>query len=686
MPHRLLVCCLVMALLAGHAAHAQSPAQRPTFSAGTELVVVNVVVRDKNGSLVRGLKKSDFTVLEDSRQQWVERFDFEELEKAPVLPQSAPTTVLSGSARPSDQLNRPAAPTSPAVDLRGRRLLVFFFDLSSMQPEDIGRATAAARDYVDHRLAPADLVGVVSFSTALRIDQDLTADRDALLRALSRFGGASGQGFDLGTTGDSEGTPDDGGAFTVDDTEYNIFENDRRLLAIQSVVDSLGAIDQKKSVIYFSSGLSQSGQDNQVQLRRTINRAVRANVSIYAADMRGLQAVVPGGEARQASLRGQAAYSGASVTSQFDQLAASQDTLVTLGEDTGGRAFLDTNSFDQVFTRVVADTSAYYVLGYASTNPARDGRFRKIVVRLNRLDLKLEYRPGYYAARDFAHSTKGDRDQQLQDQLLSDVSATDLSSYLSASYFRLEEKRYFVSLSLVVPGSQLPLTAKTSKSSSTIDILGVVEDQAKRPAGRIRDTIQLTPSSADEVKRKLVQYETGLELAPGKYRIMVALRENVSGAFGAYETMFVVPDLSGPGLKLSSVVLGTQLKAGAPKDAKNPLAQEGRTLVPNITHVVTPSQHLYFYYEVYDPAGASAEPGAAVNLATSITFFRGGKRAFETPPVDARALTLPDRKAVAFQFDVPASELAPGVYTCQINVIDDTAGAFAFPRFALRVR
>src|SRR5207245_9958298 len=103
---------------------------------------------------------------------------------------------------------------------------------------------------------------------------------------------------------DPEDTSDNGNTFTADDTEFNIFNTDRRLDALQSLADSLSGIEQKKSVVYFSSGMNQSGSDNQVELRRTVDRANRANVAIYAADMRGLQAQVPGGDATQGSRRG----------------------------------------------------------------------------------------------------------------------------------------------------------------------------------------------------------------------------------------------------------------------------------------------------------------------------------------------------------------------------------------------
>ena len=177
-----------------------------------------------------------------------------------------------------------------------------------------------------------------------------------------------------------------------------------------------------------------------------------------------------------------------------------------MAEDTGGRAFFDSNSFGAVFDAVVNDTSAYYVLGYSSTNPARDGRFRRIKVRLKRPDLKLEYRSGYYAPRDFAHSTKDDREQQLQDQLLSDLSATDLSAYVSTAYFRVADNRYFVPLSVVVPGYQMPITKTTAKDKATVDVLGVVRDEQQRPVGRIRDTVRLATEAADDLKKKTVQY------------------------------------------------------------------------------------------------------------------------------------------------------------------------------------
>jgi len=680
----ILVFSALAILSSGPSPRAQTqPAPGRVFRSGTELVLVNVVVRDKAGAVVRGLTRDDFSVTEDDKPQTIASFDFEELDTpqraAGATPDSAVQPVLKSPPRQGQAASTPAAAGDAAkVDLHGRRLIVLFFDLSSMQPEEIDRSVKAAHDYIDRRLSPADLIAVASFSTSLRVDQDFTADREALAAAIDAYGGASGQGFEAGATPDDD-APDNGAAFTPDDTEFNVFNTDRRLDALQSLAGELAGIEQKKSVIYFSSGMSQQGTDNQVELRRTIDRANRANVSLYAADMRGLQAMPAGGDAATASLRGTSPFSGASTRNQFDRLAASQDTLTTVAEDTGGRAFFDANAFGAVFDRVVSDTSAYYVLGYSSTNAARDGRFRRIKVKVKRSDLKIEHRSGYYAPRDFAHSTKDDREQQLQDQLLSDLSATDLSAYVASAYFRVADNRYFVPLSLVVPGYQIPITKTSDRSSATLDVLGLVRDEQRRPVARIRDTVRLAPEAADDLKKKTVQYEGGFELAPGKYHVKVVVRENQGGTFGSYETDIAVPDVRRDAVKLSSVVVGTQLQPVSRANADNPLVKDGRELVPNVTRVVSPGQHLYFYYEVYDPS----QP---VKVLTSIAFFRGRQRAFETPLVQQTELAGAGRRAAVFQLDVPAASLRPGLYTCQINVVDDSAGAFVFPRLQVYVR
>ena len=673
---------LLMALVAVPPVPAQQasqqklPAQRLyKFKADTEIVLVNVIVRDRNGNPIRNLTKDDFTLLEDNKPQTIQSFDFEQTDMTPV---AAPAQAVLAAPK----AGTPVAPAARKTDLRDRRLVVMFFDLTSMQPEDVDRAVEAGRKFVKEQMTAADIVGIVSLGSSLQVNQDFTSDKTQLDKVLAALSPTTGAGFEEGSTGDTEDTPDTGQDYTPDDSEYNVFNTDRRLEALQNVAASLGQIEQKKSIIYFSSGLNGTGAENQAQLRNAVNHAIRSNVAIYPMDMRGLQTVIPGGSATQASLRGTGIYSGRAQESAFSSQFASQETLSTLAEDTGGRAFLDTNDFNAVFRRVQEDTSTYYVIGYHSSNPARDGRYRHIMVKTRVPDVKLEFRRGYYAPRDFAHAGHEDREQMLVDELNSDLPDTDLDVYLATAYFRTAENRYWVPVALVVPGSQIPFIKGGDKDKATLDIIGVIRDELKRPVGNIRDTVKLNLDESQQVRRKNVQYQTGFTLPSGQYHLKFVLRENQTGSIGSFETDIVIPDLKKAPIKLSSVVLASQIQPAPKKNTANILVRDGNELVPNVTHVFSPAQHLYFYYEVYEPKAENKN----IRLLTSIQFLRGKTKVYETPIVEAKQLTANDRKAAIFQFDVPLSDLKPGYYTCQVNVIDDQAGTFAFPRVALLLR
>jgi VWFA-related protein len=661
----------------------------------SELVLVNVVARDKQGKPVTDLKKEDFTVLEEGKSQSISSFDFENLDTTPLAQSQGPTQVgVEG---------RPPAPSKPLLTrkdaeeaLNNKRVIVLFFDLGSMNPDETQRAVDAAKKYVEKKMTAADMIAIVSLASSLRLDQDFTNDSARLLRVLNRYTLAEGQGMDSGPTGDADGMEESGNAYTPDETEYNQFNTDRKLQALQSISQVLSHFNQKKSVIYFSSGMTQTGIENQIALRAAVNAAIKANVAIYTLDARGLEAQPPGGGAQTASLRGQAMYSGNAVQSALDANYASQDTLNNLSADTGGKAFLDSNDLGLVFDRVQRDTSAYYVLGYHSNNPLRDGRFRRIQVKVNRPGLSLEFRKGYYAPKDFQHFNTEDKEQQMADELASDLPNTDVAVYMTASYFRLDERRFYVPAALVVPGSQIPFTKGGDKDKASLDIIGEVLDELKRPVSSVRETVKLSLDAAQEVRRKNVQYSTGFILTAGKYRFKFVVRENQSGRLGSLETEFIVPDIKKVPLKMSSVVLASQRQPSS-KKTQNPLVRDGNELVPNIAHVFSPDQHLYLLYEVYEPArdkssetadakAKAAEVKNPIRLLTSIEFFNGRVKTYETPLVEARQLNVPERKAAVFQFDVPLSQLKPGLYTCQVNVIDDAGGTFSFPRLPILVR
>jgi VWFA-related protein len=571
--------------------------------------------------------------------------------------------------------------------------------LSSLQPEEVERASKSAQDYLNKQMAPADLVSVVSFSNSLTVDLDFTSDKEQLQSVLNSFSTGSNEGLANGATADSntaDDSNDSAAAFSPDETEYNIFNTDKRLQALTNLANDLALVQQKKSVLYFSGGIERTGIENQTQLRAAVAAARHSNTAFYTVDVRGLEALAPGGSANGGGGRGggrggggSSTYSGAAVQSQYNANFASQETLATLANDTGGKAFLDSNDFAPAFTKIHDDSSFYYLLGYASTNAAQDGKYRRIQVRLNRADLKnakLEYRNGYYAQSDFQHSTKETREAQLQEQFQSDVPSSDFPVYMSTGYFRLNDRQFYVPVSVVVPGSQIPFTRASDKDKASLDVMAVVRDDQKRPFGQLRETISVEPSVSQDVQHKNVQYDTGFQLPPGKYDLKLLVRENQTGRIGSFEAEIDVPELKNDQVKVSSVVVSNQKQTVQTKQRNvNPLVNNGNAIVPNVTHVFSSGQNLYFYYEVYDPAREDKDKNA-VRLLSSVVFYKNNVKAYETPLVQADELNVPDRKATAFELQVPLTQLKPGFYTCQINVVDDAAGKFAFPRVALMVR
>ncbi|MGA7312596.1 MAG: VWA domain-containing protein [Silvibacterium sp.] len=681
----------------------QAPPQQPdqssfTLKVNSDIVLTNVVVRDKKtGEVVRGLTAKDFTILENGKAQQISSFDFESVDQAAPLNEA----TINGQTGTSI-FNAKNGVANPE-ELRNHRLIVMFFDLTSMQPEDLERSQDAARNYINRQMQPADLVAIASLDTSLSLDQDFTRNKQLLLNAVNAYSGDQGSGFQAGATSTTNQV-EDTTSFTADEQEYNDLNTDRELFAIASISKSLSYITEKKSMLYFSGGIQRDGIENQASLRSAINAAVRSNLSIYSVDTRGLQAISPLGDASTGSLRGANGYNGAALQNNLDANFNTQEVMATLSSDTGGKAFFDSNDFSPAFERIQRDTSAYYVIGFRSTDTRRDGRYRRLTIKLNRPDLKLEYRPGYYAPADYQHSTREDRERQLEDQLASDLPATDVAVYMETLYFRTDDTHYYVPVSLVVPGSQIPFVKGGDKDKATLDIIGTVKDPAGHNIGEARETVKLSIDQAQQVRQKNVQYSTGFTLPIGKFHLKFVVRENETGRMGSFETDINVPDQRKIPLKMSSVVLASQ-RIPAAKHADSPLIHDGEQLVPNLPHVFRQDQHLYFLYEVYapthatlpaDPAkpadpgketkAAAKNPNAPVRVLTSIEFLNGTTKAFETQLVEANALNVPTRNAIAFQFDVPLTSLKPGLYTCQVNVIDDAGGSFSFPRTAVLIR
>lgn len=677
-------CGTLVAVLLLAAAVAGPAAQEPalTFRSSLAVVTVDAVVRDRTGNIVRDLAAGDFEVFEDGVRQQIVLFAFQEI----AADHEELTAALLAGAD--------GGPLQSA-DVSGRRLIVMLFDLSGMTPDDVRRASDAGLRFLETQMSSADLVAVATVGWRLQVLEDFTSDPARVRGALHRLAysdaistdppSASTMATDEAEAGtlepddDAAPEPDDTGASSSELTELELFNNDLRLRALRVLAETLAPIEQRKAIVYFSGGMTREGHDNQVELRAAVNAAVRGNVAIYPVDARGLQAVVPGGDASRQSGRGAALFSGADVIDQYDRLARSQETLVTLAADTGGRAFLETNDFGEAFARVQHDLAAYYLIGYTSTNSTNDGRFRRIQVRVARPNVRVDTRAGYYADRDFAYTTRADREAQLRDQLAAAVSSTDLPVMLASRWFRMTDDEYLVPISVAVPGVAVPV--RPGQRLATVDLIGQVLDEQQRPLATLRETLRVPAEPGGTLSGAHIQYETSLRLPPGRFVLKIVARENTEGRVGSFEVPVVVPDLARVPLKVSPVVISTEARPIRVRQAEDPLVRNGARLLPNPTHIVGREQALVFYYEIYDPG--TADPGGA-HIQTSVTFYRDAERVLETPLVHRTETN--GRGAVPVAIEVPASSFEPGLYTAQITIIDAVARQFVFPRVVFFVR
>jgi len=683
-------------------------AQEATFVVDTKLVVVNVTVKDKAGRLVTNLKQEDFQILEDGVAQKISVFERQDLSTEPMAPLSFATrpqtleeraVAPNGAAVPADAAVTTQATRDPKRYLN-KRLIGLFFDLSSMQPLEQARANEAAIKFLQSQMTAADMVSIMTFSSKFKTVADFTDDRESLIATLKRM--ATGEGSDLaGTAATAADEGDDSGSFTADDTEFNIFNTDRKLTALEDAARKLAVYPEKKALIYFSSGVEKTGIENQSQLKATVNAAVRSNVSFYPVDARGLVALVPGGDASTASPRGTGMLTGTKQAGLRASFNDSQETLYTLAEDTGGKALLDVNDLTLGIRQAQEDIRSYYTIGYYPANAAEDGKYRRIKVQLApssalAKESKLDYRSGYYASKTFAKFTSADKERQLEEALTLGDPVSELPLALEVDYFRVAKDRYFVPISVKLPGSAVSFAKKNGKQSTALDFIGQVRDASGKLVGGVRDqiTVKLTDADAEKLDQRHLQYDTGLTLAPGTYKLQFLAREDLTGKMGTFETKFAVPDLNtGKAVRLSSVILSNQKEAvaaavGAADNnkkllANHPLVQDGQKTVPSITRVFRKDQTLYVYFEVYDPG---VDPDRKTpDVVASVELMQGARKAFVSQPSRVNKLATTRPGVVAFNFQVPLARMAAGEYISQVDVIDEFGKKFAFPRNTLVV-
>jgi VWFA-related protein len=677
---------LIAALVIASSAAIIAQQTQPTFRSGTRLIVQTVTVKDRDGRAVEGLTAKDFAVSEDGEPQAVSFVEFQRLPGRGVDPPVPLAPPPRSEVVPQAMPGQIATPPPGDTRYRDRRLLVLYFDSTAMPPADQMRAYSSALKFIDSQMQPADLIAIMTFAGgAVRVKQDFTGDRAQLREVVETL--------IYGDDKDGDGIPDNadiGTAFGQDDAEFSILNTDRQLSALQTAATMLRSLPEQKSLVYFASGLRLNGVDNQAQLRATTNAAIRANVSLFPIDARGLVAEAPLGDATKPSPGGIGTFSGQIAQTTMTNFQRSQDTLYSLAKDTGGNALFDYNDLSLGIRRAAEAVTSYYIIGYYSTHTANDGHFHRVRVALTpQIAADLTYRQGYFADKEFARFTAADKERQLEDALMLENPVTDIAIALELNYFQLNSAEYFVPVAVKIPGSELALARRRGARRTVIDFIGEVKDEYGITVQNVRDRldVKLSDDMAGQLAKRPIQYETGFTLLPGKYAMKVLARDAETGRIGTYQASFTVPNLNREQMRIpiSTVVLSSQrvpigdtlysVRQKAAAEAFNPLVSDGEKLIPSVTRVFSRGRQLYVFLQAYQRGATSTRP-----LVAFVSFYRGDVKAFETNPLSVMSGLDPKTKAVPLRFSVPLEDFVPGRYECQVTVLDPGAQKVAFWR------
>ncbi len=665
--------------------NAQPEGAVATFSTATNLVTEEVTVVDKNGKSVEGLKPEDFIVTEDGVPQKVTFLQYQNIpdDVGPGL-QTRPDTP--SVVAPLDKLTRTEiAPEAPGeIAHRDRRLLVIYLDMTSMPQADQLRALSFTEKFIRTQMSPADLMCIMKYDGAsVAVLSDFTDDRDKLESIIETIVVGEGQGF--GETSTDAASADNGAQFGQDDSEFNIFTTDRQLAALQTAAKMLGTLNEKKVMVVFASGINLNGVDNQAQLHATENTAIKANVSFWPVDARGLVAMPPMGDASMRTAGGNGMFSGQTMAAFTGRLQSTQDTLWTLASDTGGKALLDNNDLGRGIINAEKSIGSYYILGYNTSNSNLDGKFRKVSIKSTNTALTAkDYRQGYYGNKVWNKFNTADKERQLEDALMAPDPMTEITISMELDYFNINRAEYQVPMMVKIPGRELVLAKRGGAETTVIDVIGEVKDDFGTTVSNIREKIpiKVSDSTAAELARRPIEYTDMFTLLPGGYTIKFLARDNETGRIGTYQSKFVVPNLwkaeENVRVPISSVVLSSQrvdlkdalfnaLKDKDRAETTNPLVVDGQKMIPSVTRVFSKAKDIYVFLQAYEGMLDNPRPVVAY-----VAFYQGQNKVFETPPIQVTAPSPinPRAKAMPLRFTVPLTGVKTGIYNCQVTVLD----------------
>jgi VWFA-related protein len=673
----------------------QASGERPSFPAQAEIVTVDVVVT-RDGQPVLDLSREDFALREEGQAQEIVAFD------AVHRPAPAPAAAGAAGGAAAPRVPEPRTSSNAVPAARAGSHFVVVFDELHLGPAEAVRARKAVAEFLATGVGDGDRVALVGTWEGARWTARLPEGRDALRRALDRLqprlvGEAVRDrmtdyeamridrdrdplvtdvvmrrlldtteiGQDTASPGNpalSQGDQVAGWRDDVLSRAAGVYaranaRNEQALGVVERALAALVLERGRKSLLFVSGGMV---QDPRLGIYRSVvNEARRVNAAVYFVDARGL-------EGAQAGMQGEIGTRTEfrDLGSWFTEARERGEGSQALAADTGGFSLGDTNDLAGGLARIGRESRSYYLLGYAPTNRAADGRFRKIEVRVLRPGVTVRARRGYYAPGAEGKRTKPaeGRDAAIQRALDApfDLGELPLRAIADVGPSR-EPGKATVRLLVEADVRGLAFEQKGGAAKDALDLLVLVAQRDSGEFTRFDQQLEMSlkPETRARYERDGFPITREMALVPGPYQARIVARDRNNGRLGSLLHEFEVPPLDG--LRVSSIALTDRATPAAPGA---PPAPE-----PTARRQFAPSGTLHCRFEIY---GAGADKASGKPSVTAGFSVRRSDGRFLVVMPETPVQPAADG-ALARSLGIPLDGAPPGHYEA-IVVVTDLAG------------
>ena len=681
----------------------------------SELVQTDVMVFDKQGKFVSGLKREDFELRIDGKPRPVDFFE----------------RINAGSTNEELQLAAARGSSSnakgTALPLDRGRTIFFYVDDLHLAAGSASRTRKLLSRFLDQDMGQNDEVAVASASGQIGFLQQLSNNKAVLRAAIDRL---SSRSFSTSDMDRPPMTEYEALQINRNDREVlNVFvdamlrENPRlargiaeehvrlrvmqrlqlaasittnTLAGLESLVRSSSKLPGRKVIFFISDGffLDDRTSDPLERLRRIASAAARSGVVIYSLDARGLVASLVDASSEVAF-----DPSGRLQRSEVGEIAATQDGMNSLARDTGGRPFFDSNALDVGLSKALEETSVYYLLAWRPDQETRtSGKFRRLAVSLvGRPDLTVRVRHGFYdleppatanQSKDKAKSENADSRAKspalaLREAFKAIYPNTELPVAVTLGFLDSGGKDLMLTATMQVTTQSLSLTSEGGKQKAQVDIGVAVYNDHGREGASLNDRLTVTATSVEELRRssKELIYNYRVHLPPGLYQVRVGARDAASGKVGTAFEWIVIPDLAAHQLALSSLWTGERLSQapGATNTDPSGLAMAS----VRVDHRFHRNSFLRFVLYVYNATLSPAD--SKPDVAVQVQVLRDQQPVITTPSKRLSSENIQQLNRLPYGADVSLEGLAPGRYVLQISVVDRVSKSSASQqmRFAI---